>query len=270
MNYKATLPEQNHNVSHNHPLREFVILLAGVAGIVLVVFWALGGAVDVAVDYLPPAKEKLLFAKLSKQFPAATNVSDDKVAVLQQLTDSLGSCVDVGYPVEVRVVDSEMVNAFAFPGGAIVIFTGLLDKVQSENGLAFILAHELGHYKNRDHLRGMGRGIVLATISTILTGANSGISQMLAPTNEFGMAQYSQDREGAADSTALAALNCYYGHVGGAAEFFETMQGEINKDDAGLMQYFASHPQMKKRIDALVDLAARQGYVAGPTREMHF
>ena len=270
MDYKATLPEQNYNVSHNHPLREFVVLLAGVAAIILVVFWAMGFAVDLAVDYLPPAKEKLLFAKLGKQFPVDPSVSADEVAALQQLADSVGHCVEVGYPVEVRVVESDMVNAFALPGGVIVVFTALLDKVHSENGLAFILAHELAHYKNRDHLRGMGRGIVLAAISTILTGANSGVSQMLAPTNDFGMAQYSQDRESAADTTALAALNCYYGHVGGAMEFFATMQDDVDQHDAGVMQYFASHPQMKERIHTLTEIAKRQGYDDGPVEELRF
>ena len=270
MNYKTALPGQNHNVSHNHPLKEFLVLLVGVAGVVLLVFWGLGFAVDFTVDHLSPAREHALFATFGSQFPVDPDIPAEEVAVLQGLTDSLASCMEIRYPVEVRVFDSEIVNAFAFPGGIIVVFSGLLEKVKSENGLAFVLAHELGHYKKRDHLRGMGRGLVLATISTILTGANSSISQMLVPTNEFGMAQYSQDSESAADSIALDTVHCYYGHVGGVTEFFETMQQGSHGADFGIGKYFDSHPQLVKRMGDLEDLVEKRSYSFGPTQNLSF
>ena len=45
-------------------------------------------------------------------------------------------------------------NAVALPGGNIVVFAGLLKEIKSENELAMILGHELGHFAHRDHLRG--------------------------------------------------------------------------------------------------------------------
>ena len=41
---------------------------------------------------------------------------------------------------------------------------GLLENVESENELAFVLGHELGHFRNRDHLRGLGRGIAFSLV----------------------------------------------------------------------------------------------------------
>ena len=261
MDYKAVLPEQNSNVSHNHPLKEFMILAAGVAGFLLVCFWALGFFIDIAVDYLPPEKEGLLFSKVNFKMGQEADVEPEKKEAVQAMVDSLRTCIDVNYPVQVTIVESKEFNAFAFPGGYIVVFSGILDKMESENGLSFILAHELAHFKNRDHLRSLGRGVVLAVLSTMLTGADSGISRLLAPTGHLGQAQFSQSRETKADISALEALNCRYGHVGGAAEFFEIIQKNgQGATKSGALHYFASHPELWKRIETLRKTAKEKGF----------
>ncbi len=48
-------------------------------------------------------------------------------------------------------------NAFAMPGGTTGLITGLLETLDNEIELAFVIAHELGHFHNRDHLSGLGR-----------------------------------------------------------------------------------------------------------------
>ena len=130
------------------------------------------------------------------------------------------------------------------------MFTGLLDRVKSENGLSFVLAHELAHISNRDHLRALGRGLVLFGISAILTGSDSGLSGVLAPATHLGQAKYSREREALADAKALQILNCRYGHAGGATELFESLSKE-DADSSRLSHYLASHPSMHARIDAL-------------------
>ena len=61
-----------------------------------------------------------------------------------------------------------------------------------------------------------------------------------------------------ADEQALQALSCYYGHVGGATEFFEAMKSE-EEENVVMGHYFASHPEAVQRIDNLHRL----------TRELH-
>lgn len=259
MRYHTSLPENNDNVSHNHPLKEFFVLLSGLLIIVLLVFWSLGFFVDFAVDYITPENEAILFAKINFSGEQEVEVSSERQAVLQNIIDSFRQCMEVPYPVTVRLIKSEHVNAAAFPGGTIVVFTGLLEKIKSENGIAFVLAHEIGHYINRDHLRSMGRGIVLLALSTMITGANSDISRILAPAEAFGFARYSQKQESEADKAALQALNCFYGHAGGATEFFEALKDEERRFDYKALHYFSSHPELQKRIDDLNNLAQTMG-----------
>lgn len=268
MDYKPILPERNSNVSHNHPVKEFIILASGVAGFLLVCFWILGFFVDIAVNNLSPEQESLLFPKVDLKIGQEADVEPKKREAVQAIVDSLRACIDMNYPVQVTIIESEKLNAFAFPGGYIIVFSGILDKMESENGLSFILAHELAHFKNRDHLRSLGRGVVLAGLSTMLTGADSGISRLLAPTGHLGQAQFSQRRETKADMAALEALNCRYGHVGGADEFFEVIQKNGQEVKAGALHYFASHPELWKRIETIRKTAKEKGFHFEEVKEL--
>ncbi len=258
MKYTPGLPESNSNVSHEHPLREFFVLVIGATVVLVGVLFVLGLFVDYAVDYIDPELEAALFDSFGA---GDETVPTEQEQELQALLDQIGECVDVGYPVVVSIDESAQLNAFAMPGGRIVLFSGLLEKVATENGLAFVLAHELGHFKNRDHLRGMGRSIVLLAASVLLTGANSDISALLTPVYSVDAAQYSQERESQADVIALQALNCHYGHVGGATEFFELISEPMADFDWTLTHYFSSHPEVQSRIADMRALAKSRGYV---------
>jgi Zn-dependent protease with chaperone function len=257
MEYKPSLPEHNDNVSHNRPAREFFILLSGLTAIFLAVFFILGACVDLAVDHISPEMEGKIFFPPEAAEADMTGDDDPRVMTLQRLLDDLRPCAGIDYPLKVYLVESEDANAVAFPGGRIVVFSGILDKIRTENGLSFILAHELAHYKNRDHLRGMGRGIVLTAMMAVLTGADSGLTRLFAPTANFGQSRYSQARETLADATALETLVCRYGHAGGATEFFEAVKPD--EDGLNLGLYFSSHPEAVKRIENLQNLSRDLG-----------
>ncbi len=255
MEYKPLLPENNDNVSHNQPIREFILLFSGIIVFLLALFWVSGLLVDYAVNYITPEMEVKMFSTFSPSEKELAEDGDLKQAELQRMVNRLSQCIHITYPLSVHLIDSKTANAVALPGGRILVFKGLLNKVESENGLAFILAHELAHFKNRDHLRGMGRGIVITAVAALITGAGSDFTQLFTPTVNFNMAQYSQDRERLADEKALQVLNCSYGHVGGAAEFFNAMAPDDKKENSLIGHYFSSHPEALERIKNLQKLA---------------
>ena len=268
MKYEPSLPTHNDNISHHHPLREFFLLISGILVFLALAFWAFGFLVDVAVDYIPPEQEARLFANIDFNLEFPSGDSSERQPFLQNLIDGLGRCIDLPFPTTLTIIESDQANAMALPGGKVVVFSGIFDHIQSENGLTFVLAHELGHFKNRDHLRGLGRGLVLAALSTVLLGANSNISQMLASTSEFQGAQYSQSRESQADRRALHALNCFYGHVGGATDFFEVLQEQEGKLDLSMLHYFSSHPELQARINDLHRLRVEHNFPVDTTKNL--
>lgn len=260
MEYKPLLPQHNDNVSHDQPVREFVLLFSGITIFLLTVIWALSLLVDWAVETISPELEAKLFSSVAESFSDFEEGPRSTQSKIQGLVDGLKECAQIDYPLRVHLIESEDANALALPGGQIVIFSGLLDKIKSENGLTFVLAHELAHFKNRDHLRGLGRGIVLTTVLSMITGADSGITQLATPTVSFNQAQYSQGRETFADQSALQAMDCYYGHVGGSAEFFESMKSNDQKWIPLGSHYFASHPEVLQRIEHLRQQTNEQNF----------
>ena len=107
---------------------------------------------------------------------------------------------------QLHVEKSLMVNAMALPGGHIVIYRGLLDRVESENELAMILGHELGHFAERHHLKGLGRGLVLLVLSATLLGDQSGITQFLQDSLATVESGFSQRQEQQVDEFGLHIL----------------------------------------------------------------
>ncbi|MFC5459774.1 M48 family metallopeptidase [Massilia niabensis] len=265
MKYTPSLPERNDNVTQEHPLKDFLLILGGLAALALLVFFLLGLLVDAVVDRMEPGTEASLTRIIAANMPAAPVKADPRQAQLQALADSLRPCIALARPAQVRLADSSTPNAMVVPGGTIYVFSGLLDRVKSENGLAFVLAHELGHLAHRDHLRALGRGIVLYGLAALVTGDNSALAGVLAPAQHLGESSYSRARESAADALALRVLHCRYGHAGGATEFFSALREEQGSGLPG-SHYVASHPAMDARIGALQAAMVKNGMKSGPVR----
>jgi len=271
MKYAPSLPPRNDNVTREHPLKDFLTLLAGLGALALLGYFILGLLVDAVVDRMGPETEASLTRIVAaKAEPAPTAGAEAaRTARLQQLVDSLRACAGSPGPATVRLTNSSVPNAVVVPGGTIYVFSGLLDHVRSENGLAFVLAHELAHLSHRDHLRALGRGLVLYGLAALLTGDSSALASVLAPVQQLGDASYSRARESAADAMALQVLACRYGHTGGATEFFEALRAR-DEDALPGSHYVASHPAMGARIAAIQAAAARAGMRTGPVLPLPF
>ena len=261
MKFTARRPGINVNVSRTHPLKEFAILAGGLLAIVVGVYLALGLAVDLIVPRLSMDLEKKLASPFIGRLVENEDVADTTQS-LQSLVDRLqDQCAPLPYRITVHVTEADAINAAALPGGHMVVFTGLLAEMTSENELAFVLAHELGHYANRDHLRGLGRALVLMTASTMLLGADNSINSIIGQGMVLTELSFSRKQESQADEFALDTLFCHYGHVADATAFFSKIPEDGDPGRFG--HYFASHPENRRRIGHLEDLARERGYPTG-------
>ncbi|MCF6266738.1 MAG: M48 family metallopeptidase [Desulfuromusa sp.] len=239
--------DENVNVSKSHPLIELLWLLGGLILLVGLIFFLLGVTADWAASKVPVKVENWIGQQALKEFPAEENLPLN--LRLQSLIDSLPEdSLLHQYKFHIFLVDSVEINALALPGGNIIVYSGLLKQVQSENELAMILAHELGHFAHRDHLRGLGRGLGVAVAAALLFGGESAASSLVSKTLLTFQARYSQDQESAADQFGLDLLTKRYGHAGGATDFFS----RLTEDAGSKLPYFlTSHPHPQVRIDAL-------------------
>ncbi len=168
---------------------------------------------------------------------------------MQKLLESLPADSPLHeYDFSVQLVDSEDINALALPGGHIVVFSGLVEQADSENELSMVLAHELGHFANRDHLRRLGRGLGLAIGAFMLFGENNAAGDLINKLFFLSESHYSREQESAADRFGLDLLVASYGHAGGATDFFARVGKKAGKRTPYLL---ASHPHPEARIEEL-------------------
>ncbi len=257
MKYTPRQPAINVNVTPTSPLKDFFVLSGSLLAITVAVYFLLGFAVDLIIPYISPETENKMTAIFGNLAETKT-AFPEKQRKLQALLDTIQrDCAKLPYDFKIHIKEADTVNALAMPGGHIIVFTGLLDKVASENELAYIIGHEIGHYANRDHLRGLGRALVFMTISAALFGTDSPIGNMVGHGLSISEMSFSRRQEKNADELGLAILNCTYGHVGGATDFFFRISKE--KDPSIFGHYFSSHPENQDRINHLNRLIKDRG-----------
>ena len=266
MKYRPGLPERNDNISEEGPLKEFATLLAGLFIIGAILYLILGLLIDFSVERISPETEQRWFKKPGLNLAIESTLGGAELEEHEQvaLFESLKACAGIDVDLRLWKVESQVANALAVPGGEIIVFSGLEKLLETQNGLAFVLAHELAHFKHRDHLRGLGRGIVLTFLSSVIAGSDAALTRLVSPVSVLGQAGYSRSRERAADVLALDLLNCHYGHVGGATEFFERMAHRESVAYRSL-HYFSTHPASQARISEMNALAHEKGYAAQKT-----
>lgn len=171
------------------------------------------------------------------------------VAALSQLVGRLGGDRDFRQDVTVYVLDHEMLNAFALPGGFVVLFRGLIDAAKGPDEVAAVLAHEIGHVISRDPTRHALRSAGSIGVLGLILGDFAGGAAVLFLTERLISAQYSQSAESGADTFAYEILRQADISPGALGDMFETMRAR-HGDSNGVTAHFLSHPTLGDRIRA--------------------
>lgn len=219
----------------------------------IVLYYAFGVIVEYGIKNISTEREIKLFSFLQTE-QNLSGASSEELLTLNSLLDKSETCRNSPYHFVVKTAEDDAVNAFALPGGTIVFNRGLLNSVQSENELFFVLGHEIGHYKNRDHLEGIGRSFSAMIIGNML--GVSDISDILNSAMALSESHFSQEQESEADIYAVELMYCYYGHVSGATDFFDHLP-----DDNSYTLY-RSHPEVKERVKNIERYIKGRGYKA--------
>lgn len=261
MVYKPKEIPEDINVTSVHPLVNFAYLLGTVVVVSTLIYFALGAiAVGLATRISPELEAKIgqHFASTIREEEKQTNFRQQQY--LENLLAKLEKETNPSYvPLTIHIQKSEVSNAAIFPGGHILITTTLLAEAESENEIAFVLAHELGHHVARDHLKGLGRSLVFLTIASVL-GIGSGDLNVVGMTGSLTNLHYSRQQESAADVYALKAIVRYYGHGEGSLDFFQRIQTKKRDNRKTIDSYFSTHPLTQSRINSLHRVAAKRGW----------
>jgi len=232
--------------------------LAALSVAAMVVIWLMvAGLSQLAVRCITLEQESELLAVLLPFFETVepgTDREKEQFVMLNEVLEKLSQhpdCPEI--PFKLVLMDSDEVNAFAIPGGVVGVTRGLLETLGDEEiAYAFVLAHEIGHFKNRDHLHGMVRQLGNGAALGIIFGS-SGATQLTGPANEFVAMGYSRRQERAADELGLRLVRDTYGRTDGTERLFE----KLTESDSlpGWAYMFATHPDTRDRLKRVKDAA---------------
>jgi beta-barrel assembly-enhancing protease len=233
------------------------IVLAVIGGLVLFVWFGSDLLVEWAVDRIPVEWEQKLGESAYRDFLRQQTVLKEgpAVATVNEITQRLTERIsDNPYKFEISVVKSDVVNAFALPGGYVVVFTGLLQKAESGEEVAGVLSHELNHVLQRHGLDRMVKQIGVIGIVTIVLGDQQGLIGLMKQigvellTLKFGRAQETE-----ADVNGLRLLYRAKIDPAGMVTFFERLSGQ----EEGRVEWLSSHPMSAGRAARLkMEIAA--------------
>ncbi len=195
---------------------------------------------------------------LGRSLEEASCKSEQGRSAVDRLTRRLSGTIETRYRFKVMIVDADMVNAFALPGGYIVLFDGLIRSAESPDEVAAVLAHEIAHVVERHGTEAMLRRIGYDLLFDAMSSGSTALDAVVGAGELLLNLSNGRESERAADRLGLGILHDAGIRGDGMAAFFERMAGEERSDRNNPLSYFSTHPSGQQRIDA-VRATARPG-----------
>ena len=224
----------------------------------VIIFVIVPGLANQLATMIPVDKEIALGRASLKQIERVLGYGEDKPLTctgqkgqiaLDKMAARLTAHFDSPYPLDIKIFNDKMPNAFAVPGGHIVLFDGLLEMADSPEEVAAVLGHEMGHVIHRDPTRLTLRSAGSVGILGMVFGDFAGGAAALVVAERLIAADYSQDAEADADRFAHKLLQDAKLPSAPMAVFFEKLKSKFG-DGPKLLSHIASHPDLQGRADA--------------------
>jgi len=211
-------------------------------------------------NFVSLEKEIELGSQLAAQFEQTARLVEDPV--IAEYVDKVGQNLvkhsDAKVPFHIKVVDTDEVNAFAFPGGYFYVNKGLLLAADNEAELAGVMAHEISHVCARHATERLSKAQILqlASIPAMFVGGywvQMGIQNALGLGINLELLGVTRDSEKEADQLGIQ----YQWNTGydpnAFVTFFEKLQAQEKSKPGRLAGWFRTHPYTEDRIALCID-----------------
>lgn len=208
---------------------------------------------------IPVEWEQSLGKGVFEQYTASKTIIDDPVALenLEKITAPLlRSIPQTRYRFKIYIVQDSTINAFALPGGIVVLNTGLIKAVGSADELLGVIAHECAHVTQQHGLRKLIDSLGLYLIVKAFLGAKTDLWAGILQNGAFLLNQkFSRDFEQEADETGFQYLADARLNAGGLIVFLTRLELERKKADkmnlTETLSFLSTHPAPSSRIEYL-------------------
>jgi Zn-dependent protease with chaperone function len=222
--------------------------VAAIASIVAIVLFGVPLLAARLVPLLPPSFDRRLGDIADNQVRV---IFGDKVcagpngnAAFSKLVETLRQAGHLDVPLRAAVLASPVPNAFALPGGKVYLFDGLLQKANSADEIAGVIAHEMGHVAHRDQMRMLIQNGGTSFLIGLLLGDITGSGAVIFATRSLLAASYSREAEANADAFAIATMHALGRSPAPMGELLFRVTGAEGGRAIGIL---ASHPLTEDR-----------------------
>jgi beta-barrel assembly-enhancing protease len=208
--------------------------------------------------------------QINRQLPLVTDQAT--LNYVNQIGQQIARAADPrGIRYHFYVVNSDVVNAFALPGGHVYLNRGLIERADNVSELAGVLAHEVGHVAMRHSVDQMQRAqtanMGLQVLYGVLLGRQPGGLERAGIQLGGGavFAGYSRDAEREADAVAVDYLIRTGYNPNGMVTFFGKLLELQQRQPGAVEQWFATHPTTAERVQNTRAMIAQRGTAANLT-----
>jgi Zn-dependent protease with chaperone function len=175
-------------------------------------------------------------------------IDEKKTAYINEFFRELK--IPTSYTIHITVIKEDVANAFAMPGGNIVVHDKILAGMNNYEDLAALLSHEFTHVNNKHTTRSLFRQLGSTLFLSVLVGDLGAMGNVIISNadNLKGMS-YSRKLEKEADMNGLEILNERKIDCNGFVRLFQFLKKESEKADIQPAEWISSHPDLDKRID---------------------
>jgi len=263
--YKETF-----NYSSNKAYSLLLTLFLGMAAFVVALYvWVIPWvAVQIALSS-PPSVDKSIGAAGMEQYAQFLPENKKASELAQEFMNTMKLDTSNFQP-KVRVVDENIVNAFAMPGGNMVFYTGLINKMESPEELAGVMGHEWGHVTKRHTLQQLVASTSAYLVVSTLVGDVGGLTAILVQNaDKITRLSYSRNMESESDEYALDVLIKSNLNPAGVSNAFIRLKESHAKDTTAadstdefeIPEFLTTHPDIDKRIDKANKLIKEKKFI---------
>lgn len=224
-------------------LLSLVLILAGLGTCLYALsIFVLPGIV---LSLITPEQEARLGKQFFEGYMQGERIDSSATKHLQQFADNMK--LTNKYDLHTYVVMDPEVNAFALPGGYVIVNTGILKKMKSYEELAALLGHEVTHINERHSLRSMLGSISTGIFLSFITGDASGLTSILVNNAEqLRQLSFSRKLEQQADDSSIELLIKNNVNPRGMIDLMKRLQEE---EKIKVPKLLSSHPLTQDRIN---------------------
>lgn len=211
------------------------------------VYWAISTIVPWAgLKLIKPKTETALGEKMHESIMRGETIDEKRTVLMQQFAKELKLSKD--YPIQLTVVKNKEVNAYAIPGGNIVVYTGIIKAMKSPDELAALLGHEAAHINERHSLKSILRSAATGLMVSVVLNDVSGIFSIVVENAEgLRTMHFSRGIEANADEEGMKLLVKNGIHPLAMKKLMQRLK-ENTPEIPDAFSFMLSHPATDERI----------------------